>query len=75
MFVTRRTWFDVLDIHFLELFDPLQDAVDLRAHGLDAARIERNAREMGDAPDIGGVDGHGKLLEGKVLPRYSRPAF
>src|SRR4051812_13873728 len=55
----RGHWLDVLDVHFRKLLDECEDRVELALEVLDLIVRNRDAGEMRDKADGGGVNRHG----------------
>jgi hypothetical protein len=58
------------DVHFLQLFDPTENAVELVRHGADLLIGQRDASEAGNMADGFFVNGHGLF----VVLEYCRVA-
>ena len=56
----RRHRLNALDIDFRELFDKSQDGVELALQILHFVVRDRDPREMGNAADGIGIDGHSR---------------
>jgi hypothetical protein len=54
-------------VHLLQLLDERQDAVELVLQMLDFILGNRDTRQMRDAADGCGIDGHANLWSGKAL--------
>ena len=57
---------DAVAIHFVELLDKGQDGVELALQMRDLVVGDGDARQMRDAADGGGVDGHGSPDGGAI---------
>src|SRR5204862_380440 len=57
----RRHRLDASDVDLLELLDERQHGVELAFEVLDLLIGDRDPRQMRDAADCGGVDGHASL--------------
>ena len=57
------------DVHFVELFDPAQDVVQLALHRRHAVFGERETGQLGDTTDGVLVHGHGAVHYGMGFER------
>ena len=60
---------DALDIHLAKLLDERQHGVELALQVLDLIVGDRDARQMRDTADGGGIDGHENLLHDTEISR------